>query len=579
MGDIMNKNQFRIMPLEERIVFDAAAAPVIYVNVHASTGGDGSSWAHALNNLQSALSMAATEAANGATSETIWVAAGKYSPGPNVTDAFTLPNNVSIYGGFAGKETTLAQRNPTSGETILTGDVLGNDLPGNPLQNATDPGYLASLADNNLHLLLASGVTATLDGLTVSDANNTTTVRGGALSGSHDNLTLNNMTFINNFTDGGGGGAIGLLDTTLLSSTLTITNSLFSNNTTSSAGGALRLNFDNLTLVNDVLSQNIGRGGAGGLTAVDTNVNISSSQFLGNIDINSDSSAMSITNNVNSIVSNISNTEYLNNHSGGGIGGAIDVVNFSPAATNTVNFDHCDFNGNFGPNFGGAVNYGRLVSGSITDSSFENNTSKWGGAISVGAPGFVTSGPSAADMILTRDTFTNNTATDMGGAIYNLNAVSMTISQSVFDSNTAVRYGGAIETDNINPSSVVPMAFSGGLFSISDSTLRNNTAADGGALSYRYQPITGFSVSQTTVSHDLFIGNSATLGSAYYQSGGISTVTRNMFIDKGDADPAGGLVAIDVGVSTVNNNLSASAIITSLDRSNLVLDSDDVITF
>lgn len=94
---------FKIIPLEERIVLDAAAAAVIYVNVntHASAAQQtGADWAHAWNNLQSAL----TEAASASHPEQIWVAQGTYTPGISPTATFTLSNNVSIYGGFAGNE-------------------------------------------------------------------------------------------------------------------------------------------------------------------------------------------------------------------------------------------------------------------------------------------------------------------------------------------------------------------------------------------------------------------------------------------------------------------------------------------
>lgn len=70
-------NKLNLIPLEERIVFDAAVAHVIYVNAAAPTAGaDGQSWAHAYTNLQAAL----TEAANTPGADQIWFAKGTYSP-------------------------------------------------------------------------------------------------------------------------------------------------------------------------------------------------------------------------------------------------------------------------------------------------------------------------------------------------------------------------------------------------------------------------------------------------------------------------------------------------------------------
>ena len=107
-------NHFKLIPLEERIVLDGAAATVIYVNVNTpadvahQTGAD---WAHAWSNLQSALTEAAAHPG-----DQIWVAKGTYYPTTTVdrTATFNIPDQTSIYGGFKGTETT------AQSELILT---------------------------------------------------------------------------------------------------------------------------------------------------------------------------------------------------------------------------------------------------------------------------------------------------------------------------------------------------------------------------------------------------------------------------------------------------------------------------
>ena len=59
----------------------------------------------------------------------IWIAEGIYTPSAELmpgdarSASFRLVNGVTLYGGFAGGESTLAQRDPPAHETILSGDL------------------------------------------------------------------------------------------------------------------------------------------------------------------------------------------------------------------------------------------------------------------------------------------------------------------------------------------------------------------------------------------------------------------------------------------------------------------------
>ncbi|WP_291854598.1 T9SS type A sorting domain-containing protein, partial [Marinilabilia sp.] len=79
--------------------------------------GDGSSWTSATN-LQNALDVSVA-------GDSIWVAAGTYKP--TDTDdrniSFEIKENVKLFGGFAGTETTFAERNLVENQTILSGDI------------------------------------------------------------------------------------------------------------------------------------------------------------------------------------------------------------------------------------------------------------------------------------------------------------------------------------------------------------------------------------------------------------------------------------------------------------------------
>jgi len=100
---------------------------VIYVHGAAAGTNTGATWEDAYADLQDALDDVRTE--GGCPCE-IWVAAGVYKPDRGSGDrtlAFELLDDVSIYGGFAVGEECLDDRDPTAHETVLSGDLAGND--------------------------------------------------------------------------------------------------------------------------------------------------------------------------------------------------------------------------------------------------------------------------------------------------------------------------------------------------------------------------------------------------------------------------------------------------------------------
>jgi hypothetical protein len=138
----------------------------VYVKQDAQGTNDGSSWNNAFTKLETALDAAKP-------GDQLWIAAGKYTPSGPTPDSthFLMNKPLELYGGFTGTETALQQRNWATNFTIISGDILGDDQPGD---------FNLNRADNAHHVLIinAGETTSVLDGLifesgtTRLDANN-----------------------------------------------------------------------------------------------------------------------------------------------------------------------------------------------------------------------------------------------------------------------------------------------------------------------------------------------------------------------------------------------------------------------
>ncbi len=195
---------------------------------------DGKSWSTAYTSLQDAL-------APDLTGSQIWVAAGTYKPTTSInrSASFLLRNEVVLIGGFAGTETSLAQRELGQHTTYLSGEI-----------NTANP------EDNSYHVVKASGadISAVLDGFTIQDgyANGGSVEegRGGGIYVENSHLTIRNVIFERNYAMGGGG---------LFSNGghQELVNAAFTGNTASMNGGGLHtFGGSHVTLTNVSLGNN-----------------------------------------------------------------------------------------------------------------------------------------------------------------------------------------------------------------------------------------------------------------------------------------------------------------------------------
>ena len=271
--------------------------------------GSGASWADATPDLQMAL-------ANATAGDEIWVAEGTYQPGTNRHASFRLKSGVDLYGGFQGVspeypagESLLEQRNWSSHETILSGDVANDDAyvfygPGNTY-GVEDLVMAINNNEENNHHVVTGANDARLDGFYVEGGNANglcssagtsmsicyapvslwTTVygNGGGLYAEQGTPTVENTVFRLNSALRGGG-----VYTAQASSNFTepnFRNVVFHNNLAEYIGAGMYSNSSDVYLENAVFHKNHvpGTGGmGGGLTIAGGDAIIVNSTFYGN---------------------------------------------------------------------------------------------------------------------------------------------------------------------------------------------------------------------------------------------------------------------------------------------------------
>ncbi|WP_196892902.1 HYR domain-containing protein [Aureivirga marina] len=281
------------------------STPIIrYVKADATPGGNGMSWATAYNTLQDALT-------GDLTCVQVWIAGGTYYPTQmiDITDersrSIIVADNVEIYGGFAGTETAISQRNIQLNETIISADF--DETP----TDDTDNSYHA------LYILNATGNTTIIDGITIQDGRGKTTStpfhQGGGIYIKNSVVDLRNMTVKNCKAQYGGG-------IYTINSIVSIENSTINNNYANVAGGGI-YNDENgiLTYMNIIIHNNQSDYYGGGLyndncSIVMTNALVyeNTTNFVGG-GIRNQKTTMTINN--GTIVKNVSTNNF-----GGGIG-------------------------------------------------------------------------------------------------------------------------------------------------------------------------------------------------------------------------------------------------------------------
>ncbi|MCZ6735273.1 MAG: right-handed parallel beta-helix repeat-containing protein, partial [Planctomycetota bacterium] len=292
----------------------------LYVDSSALAGGDGTSWANAYVDLQDALDRAGAPCSG---ISQVWVAAGTYTPDRGTGDrsaTFSLPD-LAVYGGFAGDERTLAERAGLFDQTILSGDLSGNDGPG-----------FTNNDENSLHVVTSHrfDAPALLDGFTISGGNangpdqnlNPANGSGGALLAQAGSITLRNCSFFGNAADTRGGAIfkasrdiMTLVDCTIDGNTalfgaglyasgpVRLVNSQVRDNTAGNNGGGLYIQRTDVEMTNCVYSGNTSLAGGAVLlqlsqaTVTNSTFGMNSAAFGGGVFL-TQSSTLSVRNGI-----------------------------------------------------------------------------------------------------------------------------------------------------------------------------------------------------------------------------------------------------------------------------------------
>ncbi|MGD9126108.1 MAG: choice-of-anchor Q domain-containing protein, partial [Planctomycetia bacterium] len=330
----LSTRRLQCEPLEDRRMLSIT----LFVDGDAATGGDGLAWATAYDDLQSALTQAATYNTDADTTNDvnqIWIAEGTYypsaelEPGDARSASFSLLDGVSLYGGFIGTETSLGERDFETHTTTLSGDL----------------GVIDDTSDNAYTVVYCGDTTtATLDGVTITDGNAdgssdddySEKLTGGAIH-SEANLTIKNSVISNNHADNRGGAIYN-------TGTLTVMGSTFENNDTLGPGGAIsNLQDSTATVIDSLFFGNKAiASSAGAISGLECTLTVIDTVFLENVALRN-GGAISVATGPTTIIGSMfignSTTGLDMAYGGGGIacyGSEMTVIN-SLLSENTTN--------------------------------------------------------------------------------------------------------------------------------------------------------------------------------------------------------------------------------------------------
>lgn len=370
---------------------------ILYVNAASNaTNPDGSSWAKAFKDLQSAVDAAYVSGGG-----ELWVAAGTYTG--TTEPIMTMKEGVALYGGFSGKETAKDERNWEAHKTIIDGETERRCVRG--ADNAVLDGFIItrgfagpkSLKDDEDCMcgggMLNYGFSPTVANCVFKE--NGSNHNGAGMSNqANSSPTIKNCTFESNHCPGVGTGMYNQSSSPIVidclftdhdaygwgggmsneeNSSPTISNCIFRRNTIYAGfgGGAIYNWSSSPIIINCLFENNSTHENTGGAIG-----NKESSPIIRNCTFlkNTANGGGAIGNQMSSPT--ITNSIFIANRSTDSDGGAIS--NYSSSSPEVIN---CIFEGNIAKRYGGGIENSFESCPKLINCTFADNVAEDGAGI------------------------------------------------------------------------------------------------------------------------------------------------------------------------------------------------------
>lgn len=521
---------FATCTLQVEIIIDCdifGTEDILYVNHLATGDNNGTSWTNAYNNLQDALKTNCPDI------QQVWVAAGTYYPSSITTDrdaTFQLANDLKLYGGFAGTESTLEERDWQANQTILSGDIDGDQ----------------SLANNVYTVVTGSGTdtTAQLDGFVVTGGNSDEDGQGGdphksggGMYTANGSPVVRNCNFTGNSVIWQGGGMYNV------DASPVITNCTFNANNALQSGGGI-FNDHSATFVNDCsFNGNQALLLGGGISMVNgSSGQLAKCIFEGNIVSGVASAGGGI--NIDSSSPILTRCVFRNNTALQGVGGGAHISTAAQSILVYCTFEEnqslfgggfrehsslshfiaCIFKGNTAIN-GGGGHVTALSDSKFSNCHFINNstTSSGGGLV-----GFM------ASLELLSCEFAANESDEDGAGIW-LYESNMDAVNSLFTGNASTQHGGAIFSTRNSK------------FKLTNSTLSGNEAdGDGGGI-YNVDSTSLTMTNSIVWNNRANGGTEVTTASVFNDTSAFTTISHSIVANSGSSQNWNNEIGVDLG--------------------------------